>query len=55
MAHYKRGRAKRNPKNRCMICSLFRQQGNNEEYGPGRKPSDRRRMQAAESSRSEAL
>ena len=47
MSNYKRHRAKRNPKNRCMICSYFRQQGNNPENGPGHRPSDRRREQAA--------
>ena len=46
--NFKRHRAKRNPANRCALCSYFRQQGNNAVYGPGHKPSDRRRMQAAD-------
>jgi hypothetical protein len=49
--NHKRKRAKRNPANRCAICSYFRQQGNNAVYGPGHKASDRRRAAAADATR----
>lgn len=35
----------------CRMCQWRRASGNNPVYGSGRKPSDRRRMQAAESTR----